>query len=397
MNVRGGSGSAKAPIIIACAMGIALIAALAILIAGQFRQAQEYRLAIDDRLAFGPDRDEPVDPTEPSRPLLLPERRRPQLKVEDLEGKGEPSPQDLIELTILKYLDLLDIYGHPGDEERKRNFHANRALLEEYLRNLGPESVPIIADLLRNEPDYVFRKILIYGLGEMGWPEATDALREYFGDFSSFQRLRPEMYHVIRALAVSANDRAYETLTGWIEDSDPTVSSYDRWTIEALGDHPRRGQAVPIFLQEMTTSDDVLVRNKAAQAIKKIADGGEREPLRGAPLSTLLGEVQREDLPFYVRQTMMGAIGSVGDPAGIPVLEGLALTNKDPGIRISAVAALSRIGTVDSLAIVEKAAASDADERIRDYAAKAVRRMGGTAPESPGPAPPPKAEAKAGT
>ncbi|MBN1418518.1 MAG: HEAT repeat domain-containing protein [Planctomycetes bacterium] len=392
-DLKGGARLPKIPIIIAGTVGIALVAALAFLIVRQFEKARESARYIEDNLAFGPDRDEAVDPTNPSRPLLLPERKRPQMKPLDLEGKGEPSPQDLIKMTILKYFDLLDVYGHPDDMERRRNYHENRAMLEDYLRNLGPEAVPILVDLLRNEPDYVNRKILIYGLGEMGWPEATDALREYFGDYSSFTKLRPEMYHVIRAVGVSANDRAYDTLTEWLGEADPTVASYRRWIVESLGDHPRRGDAVPIFLQEMTTAPEGLVRNKAAQAIKKVADGGQREDLRGAPLSTLLNEVQREDLPYYVRQTMMGAIGSIADPAAIPVLEGLALTNDDVQIRISAVASLRRIGTTDALAIVQKSAASDPDERIREFASKAVRQMGGQVPE---PVPPaaPKAEEK---
>jgi hypothetical protein len=273
--------------------------------------------------------------------------------VPDLEGQREPTEEEVIRHAIMRYLDELR-GATPGNPDKLLTYPQTKAEFQEFLRNLPPGAVPIIAELLRKETDFVNRRLLIYGLADIGTDEAAWVLRDFFMERIGDVARGSEMRHVIWALGRSESAAAYDVLVEFLGNRENTaVEKLRTHYVESLGNHRLGYQAVPIFFDLLDVDLHDGVRNKAAQAIKNV---GKRDP--GAASAALPGllesykteatrQSQRavEGVPThpYVKQTLLGAIGGTGDERAVPWLLKVGTTEGLPE-RLSAAAALSRIG-----------------------------------------------------
>jgi len=276
----------------------------------------------------------------------------------DLEGEREPTEAELIRYSILRYLAEIRAAA-PGNLEKIKAFPRNKAELEELLRNLPPEAVPIVAELLRNESDFVCRRILIYGLADIGTDEAAAVLRDYFMEHIEDESMGSEMRHVVWALERCPAETAFEALRGFleVEDSD-AVRRLRPHYVEALGKHRLGYEAVPLFFDLLENDGSDLVRNKAAQAVKNVGKRDieavrdtlpvlqESYAVEGARQAVRLAS-GGDSIP-YVQQTILGAIGRLGDPGAVPFLLEVGTTDSFPE-RLSAAAALARIGGPEAM------------------------------------------------
>jgi len=290
--------------------------------------------------------------------------------VPDLQGEREPTEEELIRYSILRY--LAEIRAASGNNiDKVLAYPRNKAELEELLRSLPPEAVPIIADLLRREKDFLCRRLLIYGLADIGTNEAAAVLRQYFLEHISDPSYGSEMRHLIRALGRCRAEYAFQSLKDFLFDQEnPAVRELRPHYVEAMGKHRLGYQAVPLFMDLVKTDYNDLVRNKAAQAVKNVA---KREAIPARSTLAQLKESfalekarqsEREKPVPYVEQTILGAAGQLGDPAAVPWLLEVGTTEPLP-VRLSAAAALARIGGPEAVAALKEVYAScDQKEKL---------------------------------
>lgn len=283
----------------------------------------------------------------------------------DLDGQVEPTEEQLLRESIADYLSRMRHISGPGDVDRILQFPRMKAELEDLLRSMPPHAVPIIADLLNAEPDFVLRRILLYGLAAIGTDDAARVLSDFLLARIHDESLGSEHKHVVRALGMTAAGAAYDALFDLLAGSragEEAIARYRTDYVEALGAHVMAPSAVPLFVELLDSDPHFNVRNKAAQAVKNVA----REDLGAArpALAGLMRVFERElHVPAeqrmggevkYVKQTSLGAIGQIGDPASIPFLLGVGTSDGDQGVRLSACAAISRVGGHEALPAMQE-------------------------------------------
>ena len=123
------------------------------------------------------------------------------------------------------------------------------------------------------------------------------------------------------------------------------VSENDRSRfISALGDHPRAEERTELFVDNMVNGQDNHVRNLSAQAIGKLAERRREENVSSGEFLPDLMDAYEGSSRIFVRQTVLGSIGKVGDPSSLSFLEEIARLTPDREIRLSAANAVRRIG-----------------------------------------------------
>lgn len=238
-----------------------------------------------------------------------------------------------------------------GLEEAREDFR-------EFLSSLGPEAVPTLAGILDVEADFVDRRFLLYALGELG-PEtedATFALRDFFVGRAENPQARSELGHAVVAMSKLKNESSFDMFHDMIAREDPAVRSYRPKFIQALGEHPRRQEALGTFVDRLHEDEDPTARNYAAQALGKLRSRD--------TLGDLYSAFSFEDR-WATKQTILGTIGKIGDSRSIPFLESQARTATDPKIRLSAAGALRRYEDPQARQVLRELARSEPDPKVR--------------------------------
>ena len=173
-----------------------------------------------------------------------------------------------------------------------------------------------------------------------------------------------EIKYTAIALGRVDNDFSFDLLNHYVQDGDQRDRSR---FVEQLGLHSRRQESVPLFTQLAGTATQIRVRNKAAQALKRTADPGS-----AARIEEL---IEGEEVD-HVRQTMIGALGPIGDRASLKSLDRILREEPNPTTRMSALRSTSLIGGPEARAMIERAAAKDADTKVRSFAKKELQKLG---------------------
>lgn len=276
--------------------------------------------------------------------------------------------------TIHTYFERMSVDFR--DEERLLEVPAVREEFREFLSKLGPEALPTLAAILNAEGDFVNRRFLLYAIGELGPRSemATFILRDFYLARHADPRNESEIRHVVNAMAKLQNDTAFEVLKELASSPEPSVDPHRRFFVAALGEHQRREQAVPFFVDHLHADREeaIHVRNMSAQALGKVRS---RETL-----SELYRAAETEPY-FAVKQTILGTIGKIGASESIPFLEAqfrqalapkpdAAYKEESLWIRLSAARALSRIGTADAVEALRELGRIEPDEKGREYIEK---------------------------
>ena len=236
-----------------------------------------------------------------------------------------------------------------------------REELEEYLASLGREALPTLATILDVEPDFSARRFVFQAAGKMGprAEEATWVLRDYYMARQGDPSNRSEVGRVIEAMGFLRNETSFEVLTHLIDDSAHRI--YRDKLIVALGEHPRREDAIDVFARGMH-DPSFQTRNKSAQALGKV-----QSP------DTLydLYEAFDNERVWYAKQTILGSIGKIGEIDAIPFLEEQARGAPESGVRLSAASAIRRIvertGNRTGKRVLQDLARSEPDAKVRTF------------------------------
>lgn len=255
-----------------------------------------------------------------------------------------------------EFFEAMDFDGH--DQDKLASLAQVRKDLVDYLATLGPDSIPTLQAILNAEGDFVDRRRLLETLGNLGpqSDEATFVLRDFF--MSRFQNPEnlSEMGHVIDAMGHLQNATSFDTLNDFIQR--PDLHRYRDKFLVALGDHPRREEALGTFIESLHNDQSPQARNKAAQALGKVASQD--------TLNDLYNAVDRERW-WIAKQTILGTIGKIGDPSSLPFLEEKAKSAKEPAVRLSAAGAIRRIGTHRGQQLLSEIARTEPDPETRKH------------------------------
>jgi ADP-ribose pyrophosphatase YjhB (NUDIX family) len=189
------------------------------------------------------------------------------------------------------------------------------------------------------------------------YSEFWGAVLRYWFFFADVTPLWP--LHVVKAMGSLQNDTSFQVLKSWIERKDDlSLVTYRDGFVESLGDHPRREEAVDLFVDRLQDDDlpSTHTRNKSAQALGKI-----RSP---ETLPDLYSAIQKER-HWVVKQTLLGSVGKIGNPESVPFLVDVAMTARESAVRLSAAGALRRIGTPQAMQALQEAARSEDDPEVK--------------------------------
>jgi len=250
---------------------------------------------------------------------------------------------------FFKDMELPDVQ----DNAQLKRLMETREELRSFLATLGPEAIPTLSAILGVELDFVNRRFLIYALGDMGGKseESTLALMDFYEKIREDPAALSEVGHVIKAIGNLKNHSSYDLITSEIDNEANPPGHRDRF-IKALGEHPRRAESVPRMVEIMDGDKDVNCRNHAAQFLGKTADP--------STLDYLIARFYREKV-YFVRQTILGSIGKLGNPDALPFLNEVAQT-EESRIRLSAGRAIWRIGTPKAIDTLKYLARSEHSE-----------------------------------
>lgn len=187
----------------------------------------------------------------------------------------------------------------------------------------------------------------------------TAAVAGHRGDADTARRLLHDPDAGVRATALGALARcsalAHDDLAGAVGDPDPAVR---RRAAEVVAELTGGGAAVDVAIVGLLDDPDATVVETAAWA------SGERtEPEPGAV--DRLVELTRHADDALVREAAVAALGSLGDPAGLPAI--LAATTDKATVRRRAVLALAPFEGPEVDAALERAR-SDRDWQVRQAA-----------------------------
>jgi HEAT repeat protein len=224
---------------------------------------------------------------------------------------------------------------------------------------LGEEGVRAVADVLHGADDRRERSALVVMLSEVA-PSAPSVIDEMIDDGRWFV-----VRNAVHVLGEVGDPAALEHLTGTIAHEDARVRRESILSLQKIGSE----DAAPLVLARLE-DEDAAVRASAARAVGALGiDRGLRS------LVALLEEKDEEE----VITAACRALGAIGDPAAVPVLEKKAkggfLSKPSPEIRIAAYHGLAAIGTPHATRLLDEAE-SDRDADVRS-AVKAARRRRG--------------------
>jgi hypothetical protein len=249
----------------------------------------------------------------------------------------------------------------PKNLKKTEDLEKVREDFRAFLATLGPEALPTLGAILNAESDFVNRRFVIVAIGDLG-PKSDDAtfiLHDFFLARCTDPQNRSEMLHVVKAMGSLQNDTSFQVLTNWIERrDDPAMQVFRDTFVESLGDHPRREEALDLFVEQLDHGDyaSTQTRNKSAQALGKVASA--------ETLPDLYSAVQKEK-HWVVQQTLLGSIGKIGSPDSVPFLTDVVMTAKKPAVRLSAGNALRRIGTPQAMHALNAAARAESDPEVK--------------------------------
>ncbi len=251
--------------------------------------------------------------------------------------------------------------------EGARGFEAARKELLEYLKALDPAFAGPVVEFLETADNHLQRRVLLEGLGIIGGDIATEGLADHYETWSSKDRtangVGTEIKYTAIALGAINSDFSYDILNHYVRDGDQQDRSR---FVEQLGLHGRRKESVPLFTELAAQDDQIRVRNKAAQALKRTADHGS---------AARLEELVQSEQVHHVRQTMIGALGAIGDPGSLKTLDRILREDENPTTRMSATNSAARIGGPEAKAMIERVAANDTEARVRSFAKQELEKM----------------------
>ncbi len=307
-------------------------------------------------VAHGKDRTIPVGPVEAPRtaPKVVRHARDDGLHrwgLSEYPDGWDPEIAASIHAYFEKMADLeKNRRGLPLDDLREE--------VRNFLAGLGPEALPTLAAILDAEPDFVYRRFLLYAIGDLGRESdlATWILKDYLMARKDNPQAVSEVKHVIRAMGNLQNDTSFETLRELVWHPDPRMQSFRKDIIEQLGLHDRRAEAVDTMVEGLREDTLTSNRNKWAQALKRVADP--------TTLDDLYIAFNKERY-WATKQTILGAIGGIGSPAAIPFLEDKARSDPTPAVRLSAARALWRIATPYALDLLQGIIEREKDAKMK--------------------------------
>ena len=237
--------------------------------------------------------------------------------------------------------------------------------LEALLEGLGPEHVPMLLGLLKEEPDFINRRFLLKALGKIGSEEALVGLIDHY-HWSVEMDKESEVKHTIDSLALANTDFSLKVLREYSLAED-TVQHRYRF-VEALTRHERAEDAVDIYSQLLRDPSHFRVRQRAAYGLK--TNGGNHH---SQSIETALAEEKNA----YVRQSYLGALGGIRDVNSIPVVEKILLEDSNVSTRISAVRALLNIdGSAAIQALMQARDRVDSSQRVQQEIITALQKLG---------------------
>ncbi|MCZ6793896.1 MAG: HEAT repeat domain-containing protein [Planctomycetota bacterium] len=308
----------------------------------------------------------PFGPPTALNPFEKPPRKRYEGKFYRWNLQEVPEGWDPeVAARIHEFLEAMEYDDLNGWETQKRLERARREL-PEYLARLGPEALPTLGKILNVEPDFVARRFVFRGIGQLGPRSelATWILRGFYRARYHDPGGVSEMGRLIEAMGFLKNETSFELLSRQARNIEPGHDAYRDKFVVALGEHPRRLDAVDVFADGLD-DDSFSVRNMSAQAFGKVR--------AAETLDVLYQAFEREAFErkngIWVRQTILGSIGKIGEVESIPFLEARAREAPERGVRLSAAKAIQRIyeQTGDSYAhgLLRELAATEPDPRIR--------------------------------
>lgn len=295
-------------------------------------------------------------------------------KAPETSGKADentPSPLDSLSAEHRKISEsIFDLFQKCQWNEALDASTAHRVArarndLEELLEGLGPEHVPMLIGLLKEEPDFINRRFLLKALGKIGSESALVGLIDHY-HWSVEMDKESEVKHTIDALAVANTDFSMEILREYSLAED-TIQHRYRF-VEALTRHERSGDAVDIYAELLRDPSHFRVRQRAAYGLK--TNGGNDH---SQSIETALAEEKNS----YVRQSYLGALGGIRDVNSIPVVEKILLEDENVSTRISAVRALLNIeGSAAIQVLMQARDRVDSSDRVQQEIITALQKLG---------------------
>ena len=185
------------------------------------------------------------------------------------------------------------------------------------------------------------------------------AIAGHQGDEATARSLLDDEEPAVRSAAIGALQRldaiTADDLTRGIGDPDPGVR---RRTLELVATLRGRGPAGPVAIVPLLDDPDDTVVEVAAWA------SGERDPAEPGAVARLIALAQ-EASDALIRESAVAALGSLGDPAGLPAI--LAGTRDKATVRRRAVLALAPFSGPEVDAALA-AALDDRDWQVRQAA-----------------------------
>ncbi len=230
---------------------------------------------------------------------------------------------------------------------QERDAEARRELSALFAR-LGEPMSRALVDALVDEPDRGTRRIYLEALAAMG-PEGVGAVHRMLNDARWFV-----VRNGLALLGDMGDPGAVPRIVPVLAHPDPRVR---REAVVALA--RLAGDDIPRILQQRLGDPSGEVRAAAAAGL------GVRKVEGAAP--ALMGMLDAEKEPI-VLEAVMGALGELGEPAAVALLEkravGSLLSRPPTQLRVAAYRALHAIGTPHARSLVQ-AAASDRDPGVR--------------------------------
>jgi diguanylate cyclase (GGDEF)-like protein len=204
------------------------------------------------------------------------------------------------------------------------------------LENIGPAAVPILIDVIKEEPDFRTRQLAATLLSRIGGDAADRCRQQLALESDPEQRVR-----IMEVIDVVTHDLASE-LALCVGAENPKVRSAAFRLAERLTAPP-----VILLLAELTGHSTMGIARAASSAL-----GNLRSPSALAALITTLETAREAEVVTACAQ----ALAQFGDPAAVPALEAILAARKFPmgpprwseHVRATASFALDRLGPARS-------------------------------------------------
>ena len=310
---------------------------------------------------------------EPEKPATAsqPQSEPPLLETTDSGEEDTPSPLDSLSPEHREISNsIFDLFqkcqwNEALDASTAHRVARARMDLEELLEGLGPEHVPMLIGLLKEEPDFINRRFLLKALGKIGSDEALVGLIDHY-HWSVEVDKESEVKHTIDALALANTDFSLEILREYSLAEDAVLHRYR--FVEALTHHERARDAIDIYSELLRDPSHFRVRQRAAYGLKQTGGNDHSQSIETA---------LAEEMNPYVRQSYLGALGGIRDVNSIPVVEKVLLEDENVSTRISAVRALLNIeGSAAIQVLMQARDRVDASDRVQQEIITALQKLG---------------------